>query len=130
MNIDVQIDAGEAWITDVVDPTQSVHASYPKDESTAHLGGDFRTYAGNRVRIITDGTDVRTHPLTLQWLTPEQVATLMLWRGRVLLLRDGDGRRVFGSYLDCDPDWVWADGRRCALLPLLFVEVTHIEQPA
>jgi hypothetical protein len=116
-----------AILCDVTNPGVTVHASYPKDERKAHLDGEFRTYAAGRVRIITTATDTRTHPITLQWLTPAQVALLDGWRGRLLLLRTDDGRRVFGSFLDCDPEYVLANGVRCAILPLVFTELTYDE---
>lgn len=123
----VLVTFNDLWLCDVTDPSVTVHASYPKDARTAHLDGDFRSYAGGRVRIITTPADARTHPITLQWLTPAQVDTLDGWRGKVLLLRTDDGRRVFGSYLDCDPEFILANGVRCAILPLVFTELTYDE---
>ena len=89
----------EAWLTDVANPTVSVHASFPDRASTDALDGAVRFYAGGRRRVITTPRETHTFPLTLQLVTDADVALLTSWRGRVLLLRDGAGRRVFVTFL-------------------------------
>lgn len=85
------------WITDVASSVSVVGASPTRDVSAA-LTGEIRFYAGGRRRIITTPADTVTYPLALEWVSDTDTAQLVAWRGRVLLLRDTLGRRVFGTY--------------------------------
>lgn len=87
----------DAWITDVA-TLVSVHASYPERTSDDEVDGEIRAYAGGRLRSITSARTKATYPIVLQLLNDTDTALLKTWRGRLLLLRDGEGRRVFGTY--------------------------------
>jgi len=66
-------------------------------------------------------------PLTLQWLTVDDINQLLAWRGRLLLLRDNVGRRVFGTYLTVDIADRYLVGGWRSVATLNFVEVDHDE---
>jgi len=101
----------DAWITLASNPTLSVHASFPQRGSKSDTAGEVRFYAGGRSRVITSANRSATFPLTLQLLSDDDLDLLTSWSGRVLLLRDGEGRRTFGTYLSLDvTDWWDADG--------------------
>ena len=117
----------DVWLTDVADPTVSVQASSPEREETAHLDGEVRFYAGGRRRVITSMSDARTYPLTLQWLTPADVDQLRSWRGRVLLLRDSLGRRVFGTFLAVEVADRYIVGGWRSVVTLTFTELSYTE---
>lgn len=121
----VMLTIEDVWLTDVADPSVSVRAASPERSSEVELDGEVRFYAGGRRRVITSARDTAKYPLTLQWLTDAQVATLTGWRGRVLLLRDAFGRRVFGSYLALDVKDVYVDGGRASIVSLTFTELTY-----
>jgi hypothetical protein len=66
---------------------------------TETLDGEFRQYAGGRIRLITGQVTNRSVAIVLRALTPQQAAQARRWRGTLLLLRDSYGLRMFGSYL-------------------------------
>lgn len=66
---------------------------------TKALDGDFRKYAGNRVRLVTTAAVARTIPITLRTLTKQQAIQIERWAGTTLLFRDSYGTRLFGSYI-------------------------------
>ena len=123
--IDVTFD--DVFLCDVANPGVTVHAHSPERERTADLDGDVRYYAGGRARVITSPRDARTYPLTLQWLTTADVDLLTSWRGRVVLLRDGLGRRVFGSFFSVSTVDRYLVGGWRSVATLTFTEVTYSE---
>jgi hypothetical protein len=66
--------------------------------NTRTQDGDFRQYVG-RVRMIVRETDIGSYQIALRNLTKDQADLLESWAGRVLLLRDVYGRRVWGGFL-------------------------------
>lgn len=92
----------DAWLTDVTNPSVSIHASFEDRKSQTATGGRFAELAGGRTRVITTASKTATFPLVLQLLDDADAALLDLWQGRLLLLRDQAGRRVFGSFLAGD----------------------------
>lgn len=61
--------------------------------------GEFRRFAGGRVRLITQSGTERGLAVTVSRATRTTRELLDSWKGQTLLLRDGRGRLVFGSYL-------------------------------
>lgn len=90
------------WFTDVADPTVSVTVASSLRSSSAALNGRVGLYAGGRRRTITTPADSVTYPVTLQWVSDADTHQLVAWRGRLLLMRDTLGRRVFGTYFRVD----------------------------
>lgn len=88
------------FLTDVANPTNNVQV-FKVDRSEQDAAGvAVRIYAGGRRRIITTPADVRSTSLTLQRVSASDVETLRGWRGRVLLLRDFQGWRRFGTFAE------------------------------
>ena len=117
----------DAWLTDVANPTISVHASYPERGSSPATAGEVRFYAGGRRLVITSANRSLTFPLTLQLLSDGDLDLLELWAGRVLLLRDGAGRRVFGTYLSLDVEDFWDAEGTLHNAGIVFTEVSYQE---
>jgi len=117
----------DAWLTDVTTPAVSVHASFPERGSNPDLEGAVRFYAGGRRRVITSASRSNTFGLTLQLLSDVDLVLLESWAGRVLLLRDGEGRRVFGTFLSLDVEDFWDPDGTLHSASLTFVETTFIE---
>lgn len=97
-----------AILLDPSNPTQQVVAGTgglgPGSNSPrivqGQLGGEFRKYAAGRTRLVLDGSSTRTVTVTFKGLTAAQSRLLTdVWPGRLLLLRDTYGVRMFGSYL-------------------------------
>lgn len=81
------------------DPAQQV-TCYSSDWSDVRATtGEVRTYAGGRRRVVTRAGTARTLGFTARLLAPADVLTLDGWRGRVVLVRDSRGRKVYGVYL-------------------------------
>src|ERR1035437_10994255 len=95
--------ADEAWLTDVTNPSVSIHASFLDRVSHTSTGGRFGEYAAGRVRGITTAAKSATFPLVLQMLDDADAATLDLWQGRILLLRSEEHTSELQSrqYLVC-----------------------------
>ena len=95
MIVDVVFDA--TWITD---PLTGVSVQVWKTEraETDDLVVEVRSYAGGRRRIISTPAQQRLTPLTLRGMSADDVTTLRGWRGRLLLLRDAQGWRRWGTY--------------------------------
>lgn len=117
----------DVFLCDVTNPVVTVHAHSPERERSASLDGEVRYYAGGRARVITSPRDERTYPLTLQWLTVAEVDLLLSWRGRVLLLRDGLGRRVFGTFFAVPTTDRYLVGGWRSTTSLTFTELTYVE---
>lgn len=114
------------WITDVVSLVSVVAASPGRDVSAA-LTGSVRLYAGGRRRIVSTPADEVTYPLTLRWVSDTDTAQLVAWRGRLLLLRDTLGRRVFGTYFQVDQSDVTRGAEFWHDLSLTFVQSDYDE---
>ena len=123
----IMVAFADAWLTDVSAPSVSLTASFPARSSDSTLDGAVRFYAGGRRRVITTARSTRTFPLILQWLDDSQVATLDLWRGRVLLLRDVSGRRVFGTFLSMAVEDIFQPAGTRHFVTLTFTEITYSE---
>ena len=117
----------DAWLIDVTEPDVTVHTSHPDRKSATSVGGEIRSYAGGRNRVITSANTTATFPLTLQLVNDDELELLTLWRGRVLLLRDGQGRRVFGTFLSLDVDDYWDPTGPLHNVSLTFTELTYSE---
>jgi hypothetical protein len=115
------------WITDVA-TLVSVSAATPERTASAALGGSVRFYAGGRRRVITTPADAVTYPLTMQWVSDPDTDQLIAWRGRVLLLRDTLGRRVFGTYLQVDQADVSRGAEFWHNVTLTFTELDYLEE--
>ena len=117
----------DAWLTDVANPSVSVHASFPERGSNPAIAGEVRFYAGGRRRVITSANRSATFPLTLQLLSDADLDLLDSWAGRVLLLRDGAGRRVWGTFLALDVEDFWDPEGTLHNVGLTFTELTYDE---
>ena len=117
----------DAWLCDVTNPAVSVHASYPERGSKSDLDGAVRFYAGGRARVITTANRSAAFPLTLQLLSDADLDLLASWAGRLLLLRDGAGRRTFGTFLSLDVTDYWDPEGTLHDASLTFTELTYSE---
>ena len=85
------------WITD---PTTGVSVQVWKTDrvESDELAVQVRCYAGGRRKIITTPAQQRSTPMTLRGVSAADRVTLRDWRGRLLLLRDAQGWRRWGTY--------------------------------
>jgi len=123
----VTLTFADTWLTLAADPTLSVHASDPDRSHHKETDGEFRPYAGGRIRVITSARKTATFPLTMQLLSDDDVALLESWQGQVVLLRDGAGRRVYGSYLAGDCEEFYDAAGTLSNMALTFTAVTFNE---
>jgi hypothetical protein len=89
------------WITNPV-TLASVQAFTTDSKEQNTLDGSVRKYAGGRSRVITSAADTRTSTMTFRAVSAADLETLRSWRGRVLLLRDPQGWRRWGTFLGVD----------------------------
>jgi hypothetical protein len=90
------------WITDVATSTSVKFLKTDRTE-TDQRDVQVRSYAGGRRRIISTPRRERTTPLTLRSVSEADLEILRDWTGRLLLLRDGQGWRRWGTYAGLVP---------------------------
>jgi len=98
----VLITFAATWITDLATST-SVQVYKTERTEQDSLDVQVRNYAGGRRRIISTPARVRLSALTFRRVSVADVETLRTWRGRILLLRDAQGWRRWGTYADIVP---------------------------
>ena len=124
----VMVTIADTWLTDVANPSVSVHARGPGRTLTSSTSGEVRFYAGGRRRVITTRNRSRSFDLDLRWLSAADVALLDSWQGRVLLLRDGLGFRTFGTFLEMSQQTVMYQTRGVSnFVTMTFTALTYSE---
>lgn len=86
---------------------------------------DVRTYAGGRTRLISRAGTPRSAKATLPLLTRAQIDWLDDHAGRLVLIRDAQGRKFYGVYLN--PTFTEIGYIDEANTELVLVEVSHSE---
>ena len=61
--------------------------------------GEVRIYAGGRLRRVTRAGRPKSTPVRIAYTDRATRETLESWEGVTLMLRDGRGRLIFGSFL-------------------------------
>lgn len=88
------------WLTDPANPSGSL-VLMKKDRTAQHTrDGSVKAYASGFRRIVITPADTGQSTLVFQRVTDDQLAQLIAWRGRILLLRDWQGWRRWGNFLD------------------------------
>jgi len=85
------------WITDVATSTSVQVWKTDRAESDKH-DIQVRPYAGGRMRAISTPRRDRSTPLTFRRVSEVDMETLREWAGRLLLLRDAQGWRRWGTH--------------------------------
>ena len=85
------------WITDPVTGASMAARKSARGESDKR-NVQVRTYAGGRRRIISTPQRTRSTALTLRLVADSDLETLRGWAGEILLLRDGQGWRRWGTF--------------------------------
>lgn len=90
-----------AWLLDPSNPSTSVSCgTRTSNQPTVEtLDGEFRTFAGNVIQLVTRTLNSRQYPLVFAAVTNVQRQQLVDWRGITLLLRTTEGVRMYGGYL-------------------------------
>lgn len=88
-----------AWLLDPLNPTVTISCgSRAPQDTTDDIDGEIRQYAGNKAQIVTRTSTALIRPITFAALTAAQYEQISAWKGRLLLLRTVDGRRIYGGY--------------------------------
>jgi hypothetical protein len=121
-----------AWLMDPADPTHPIVAGSTGSvgggsrSNTKTQDGDFRQYVG-RVRMIVRENEVGVYTIALRQLTKDQADLLESWSGRVLLLRDVYGRRIWGGFLSTTRlDYL--GGKGLCDVGFTFTEITYSDE--
>jgi hypothetical protein len=121
-----------AWLMDPLDPTNPIIAGSSGSigggarNNTKAKDGDYRTYVG-RVRMVVRPTTASTYQIALRNLTKDQGDKVEGWAGKLLLLRDIYGRRVWGSYLSTQR-LEYVGGKGLCDVSFTFTEVTYSDE--
>lgn len=98
----VQLD--RLYLSAASDPTDVLVAFSGRDTAdTRSRPVEVRTMANGRTRVVTRAGQSWTIGKTLRGLTLAQVQWLVDHRGVLVLLRDRDGRKVYGVYGEVTP---------------------------
>jgi hypothetical protein len=112
--------------TFITDPTTGLSVQlFKTDRAEQDVASvDVRIYAGGRRRIISTPARVRSSALTFQRVSAADVETLRAWRGRILLLRDFQGWRRFGTFIGIGASAIF---RGPSAPPLYTVSLTWLD---
>lgn len=127
-----------AWLLDPEDPAHPIIAGTTGSigggarTNDASTDGEFRQYVG-RIRLIKRSVTVRTFQITMRALASADADKLTTdvdaggWQGKLLLLRDIYGRRIWGSYLSSSRvEYIGANG--VCDVQFTFVETTYTDE--
>jgi hypothetical protein len=89
------------------------------------IPGSFRRGANGRTRLIRRAGLDRSMSVSIGRADRTVRAVLEQWAGELLLLRDGRGRKVYGSYLS--PQFAEKPGLPFTAISLTFVELSYDE---
>jgi hypothetical protein len=120
-----QVTLDRLWLSDAADPADAVAFFTTGRSDSRDTAGDVRVYANGRLRVVTTGARQQTLGVTLRLVDPVALARLEGWRGRVLLLRDAWGRKLYGTYFRLTVD-DYKD-RSGHDVQLTFQQVSHSE---
>lgn len=119
------VELTEAWIHLATD--LSVYITHPLRDirEVADSRSEVRTYAGGRRRLITGPARPSAYDVSFVRLPSAKLQTLRDWRATLLLLRDYQGRAIWGSYRTLQVvDW---RGEGSHDVSFEFTQVTHSE---
>lgn len=90
------------------------------------VDGDVRSYANGRRRSVTTAARKRTVPIRFDIVADRALLEMVRsWQGRLILLRDPRGRKVWGVFYDLEIDENVAVD--VASVSLTVTEVSHDE---
>lgn len=131
--ITVDVAFAATWLTLASDPTSSVQLFKTDRSEQSNLAGEIRPYAPDpdtsevRNRIIVTGGVTSQIPMTFRRVTPDTVATLRSWRGELLLLRDWNGWRRWGTFFDLQIVNYAGQSSPLYLVTLTWQDSTYVE---
>ncbi len=93
------------------------------------LTGDFRTYSANRTRLVTSVSEVVTiSGVALEGVIDAERRLLFAWKGLPVLLRDSNGIRLWGSYLNPQVQYYTLSNPKICTVTFDFRGLTFNEQ--
>ena len=96
------VDLGHVYLHDASDLETFLRFQTTDRTDARTRGGEVRTYAGGRRRIVTTPRRTQSIGVTLRMVTDDDLDQLEEWAGRLLMYRDHKGRLVFGTFLTFD----------------------------
>lgn len=106
----------QLWVNDALDPLDYLTFRYATLNDVPSTSVEVRRYAGGTARAIRRPGVARTVNATILRIGPSERDWLIEHLGRVVAVRDGYGRRVFGVYQQIPLDDVPALGYSTATL--------------
>jgi hypothetical protein len=114
------------WLNDALNPSD--YASFPLMAAlnvTTSQSGEVRQYAGGRTRLVLKAGTPRNISLDLPELDRAQVAWLESHVGKLVLVRDDRGRKIWAAYITAGIDE--AQGHKTASAGIGLTEVSYTE---
>lgn len=116
------------WFHDATDLSTSIEVGASNMLEQPGRIAPVRRYAGGRFRLVTVPGVAKSYQLTFLYLTRTNVDQIRAWVGKLLLMRDTAGRKIFGRW--SEPTFNEIPIRDSDLVfqaTLTFDEVTHSE---
>lgn len=89
----------KTWVHDGSDLDNSVQLYSSGRSDNDSQGGEVRTYANGRRRLITTPAVGESIPVTFPWITRTELVWLQARKGQIVLYRDAWGRSLYAAYL-------------------------------
>ena len=118
----------KVWLHDAADLSTSIEVGAANVLENPKRLAPVRKYAGGRFRLITVPGIAKAYQLSFPYLTRSEVNQIRTWSGKLLLMRDSFGRKVYGRW--DEPTFSEVPSRNNALIfrtSLTFDEVTSSE---
>lgn len=91
------------WLNAVDNPTDLIALRIYQYDPAIAVPGEIRQLAGDRLRLVTNGSAARSHTIQIRRPTDAVIAWLEDHAGHLVTVRDPDGRKYVGTYLALTP---------------------------
>jgi hypothetical protein len=91
---------GVLWLAPAADLASGRPFRLHEMQPAPEVPGQFRRYANGRVRLVRQAGRLHGQSFVLRHLDLESVRLVESWTGSLLLVRDPQGRKFYGSFLN------------------------------
>lgn len=88
----------KVWLHDATDLSTSIQISASVLSETPARVAPVNRYAGGRFRLVTVPGIAKSYQVTFSYLSRSNINQLRSWAGKLLLLRDSVGRKLYGRF--------------------------------
>lgn len=124
-----EITLTDLWLHDATDLSSFVQLPLNKLSSVqGEVAGSVRRYAGGRLRFIRRPGDKDSLNVSLVMVSQTTADSINDWTGKLLMLRDPKGRKLFGTYRNVSIGEKAGPVDKVRSVSFRFEEVTETEE--